>query len=356
MESSNFTLDKEIKNYVDLINAQGSLNESDKKELISHLLDSTELLVGLGLNEEESFLIACKRIGKTDVLATEYGKVNFSLRASKIWVYLFTGFNLFYSLPSLVILLLSILYYSINSVYSNSLTAVTIITFVNLLLSAAICCIAIYKHQISSFLENQVEKKPFRLILITSLPLAIKYFSLKIAPPAAADISLWFQIRELQSSIAEFSLILVPISIIAVFIMIIFSLGKVTHSTLESVFGRPSALFLVLFGTLTELFSASTRVLRADNIIYSSIMFGFVYMSASYLITVQNRTSSLNKNLAIAFSFGVFAEVSVGISADIDRGGSYFTLFFTAALILGVLLGRSLGISSSKRKGTKATN
>lgn len=342
MESPNFNIKQAIENYVDCINGKGSLTESDKNELTSHLYDSAESLIKLGLNEEESFLIASKRIGKVDQIAKEYNKVNFSLAAGKVWVYLFTGFNVFYGIPSLLLTLLAAFYYFIHQEFNTSIIAVSIIITLHIILITGLCCVTAFKLQISTFIENQVEKKPFRLILLTSIPLLIKLLSVRWFPADIIQMTLRYHIREFGSDLVEFSAYFTVIIAIGMILSIIFSIGKVTGSSTKSLFNYPPAAFLFLFGILVEFIAASTRIFHLDNIILRSVIFGLIYFSASILLVSYNKTKNINRHLLIAISFGFLMETVFGIMADMDRERSY-TAYFVSALLLGVVLGQFVG-------------
>lgn len=77
METSNqFQLEIAVDNYLLQLQTNGSYTPDDILELKSHLLDNVDALKQKQLNDEESFIIACKRLGKEELLHTEYRKVN----------------------------------------------------------------------------------------------------------------------------------------------------------------------------------------------------------------------------------------------------------------------------------------
>ena len=53
-----------------------SINESDSEELKSHLLDSIDQLKDTGLNDEEAFWVASRRIGTTVDWEEDYSSAN----------------------------------------------------------------------------------------------------------------------------------------------------------------------------------------------------------------------------------------------------------------------------------------
>ncbi len=347
MESSNFNLTNEIDNYVSLIEEQGSLTESDRNELISHLNDSTEVLMEKGLTDEESFIIAKKRIGNPDLLTEEYSKINFSLKTSKVWAYLLVGFNIIYGIPSLLILLLAALYYIVFREFSTSSTAIIIVTTVNVLIIIGIWTLAKYRMHISSYIETQVAQKPSRFIILTSIPVLIKMLYLPAFSKLMPGMSINYAIYNFNSGLTEFSLYLLIISVVGVFLTLVFSINNNSEHTLKTLFAQPSMWFLISFGMLIEILAASTRALRLDNIVVESLLFAGVYACASFLIAFYNKSTSINKYIIAATLLGLILEVSVGISADLGRGNTYYTAYFTVALIGGVAFGRYIGLKTS---------
>ncbi len=119
MEHSTFSLKQSVDNYIDSVKNQGSITNSDAAELSAHLYDATDSLTKFGLSEEEAFIIACRRLGNEDVLAEEYSKVNPSVKMNRIWAYMIIGFNLWYSLPSLFLLCVGIIYLAVFRIYES---------------------------------------------------------------------------------------------------------------------------------------------------------------------------------------------------------------------------------------------
>lgn len=71
-----FDLNDSINHWKKAISRDAHFTKENITELESHLLDEIHNLNGLGLTDEESFMVAKRRIGEVKFLATEYGKVN----------------------------------------------------------------------------------------------------------------------------------------------------------------------------------------------------------------------------------------------------------------------------------------
>jgi len=92
MEStSKFNLEKSIAQWKSTLYQNDSLTEDAIAELESHLLDETDELYAKGLNEEEAFFIARKRLGETDLLVSEFEKLDDNLLSFNRIRFLFIG-------------------------------------------------------------------------------------------------------------------------------------------------------------------------------------------------------------------------------------------------------------------------
>ena len=69
-----FDLNAALENWRNELNAQPQLTPDNRRELERHLADSMAELRQRGLNEEESFWLAQRRIGQPQLLAKEFGK------------------------------------------------------------------------------------------------------------------------------------------------------------------------------------------------------------------------------------------------------------------------------------------
>lgn len=74
--SSNYKLQEQIDRWIDTIQSEPSFTESDCEELKSHLLDLIDRLKGKGLDDEEAFMVAIKRMGYIKDWGDEYRITN----------------------------------------------------------------------------------------------------------------------------------------------------------------------------------------------------------------------------------------------------------------------------------------
>jgi hypothetical protein len=71
-----FDLNAAVENWRNQLAAQLQLTPDDRRELEKHLADSIAEFRGRGLNEEESFWLAQRRIGRPEKIAEEFEKAN----------------------------------------------------------------------------------------------------------------------------------------------------------------------------------------------------------------------------------------------------------------------------------------
>ncbi|QXP78829.1 MULTISPECIES: hypothetical protein [Winogradskyella] len=71
-----FNLENNVQKWKSILTKKNNLTKSNIIELENHLLDLIDDLESKGLNKEESFLIAKKRIGKIDDICLEFDKIN----------------------------------------------------------------------------------------------------------------------------------------------------------------------------------------------------------------------------------------------------------------------------------------
>ena len=72
-------LDENIRNWKSTLSADSNLTIDNVQELESHLMDEMDALQLMGLNKEESFLVAQNRMGDKTNLSNEFAKVNKNL-------------------------------------------------------------------------------------------------------------------------------------------------------------------------------------------------------------------------------------------------------------------------------------
>lgn len=71
-----FRLEDAIENWKLQLNQHQTMTTSDIEELQIHLLEEIDILMAAGLNQEEAFVIASRRIGSPGELACEFAKIN----------------------------------------------------------------------------------------------------------------------------------------------------------------------------------------------------------------------------------------------------------------------------------------
>jgi hypothetical protein len=124
MESnSDYTLQKRIDLWINDLKSIPSLTDSDSEELRTHLIDTIEYLKKTGLDDEESFIIASKRIGNISDLAPNYHEVNNSVLQMRKSLIILAGVLAYFLLYFFFLLSSKLLFIGVVKLGSDNLTA-----------------------------------------------------------------------------------------------------------------------------------------------------------------------------------------------------------------------------------------
>ena len=91
-----FNIEEKLKFWEDSLKSNSSFTESDVEELKSHFFDLFDELKEIGLDEEEAFWVASKRIGNVSDIESEYNAVNNSLIQMKKYIAIFAGVLIYF--------------------------------------------------------------------------------------------------------------------------------------------------------------------------------------------------------------------------------------------------------------------
>jgi hypothetical protein len=114
-----FDLQQHVVNWVNQLKAEPAITEDDSEELKCHLLDQIDHLKDTGLDDEEAFWVATKRMGSSSVWKDEYRDVNNPLIQIKRSLIILAGvlayFLLYYFLKfSSKLILISLLWQEVD--------------------------------------------------------------------------------------------------------------------------------------------------------------------------------------------------------------------------------------------------
>jgi hypothetical protein len=351
MEATSFNLRQSIDGYINSLKAKGSITNSDAQELTAHLFDATSSLKAAGLSDDETFIIATKRLGKEELLTEEYSKVNGSINTNKVWAYVCIGFNWIFSIYTLLYIGIAFFYKLVYDKVQDVGNGSIIVAAFNVL----ICIITWYavskKNAISNFIEKQVTTNSIRTVFSSFVLLALVFvlsYNLR-----RYDLYKFLFYADYEfNTFAEMTFYSMFLNFGLAVLSIVFTINKYGNINLTSLFERPSTLFLILFGVLVELIAASTRAM--GDLVVSYFSFGLIYMIASAMLTFHNK---VNVKYLIVFSlFGILSEAFFGTLADISRGNTYRTLYFVGSLLIGIIVGRIIGNFMSKKRQAPVTS
>lgn len=97
-----FNLQDQIRNWVLHLKTGPSITESDSEELKSHLLDLIDELKEAGLDEEEAFWVASKRMGSSFEWAADYSEGNKSIIQLRRSLFILAGVLVYFLLYFLI--------------------------------------------------------------------------------------------------------------------------------------------------------------------------------------------------------------------------------------------------------------
>ena len=100
-----FELNRQVDQFRSELLTNQPMDETDVKELLTHMREEMDLLQERDLSEEESFWIARHRLGDTDAIHTEFSKVNHARVWRKRVMWLLLGYFIFSMVPKLAGLL-----------------------------------------------------------------------------------------------------------------------------------------------------------------------------------------------------------------------------------------------------------
>lgn len=116
--TNQFDLNEAVKNWEIQLSQSENLKNSDIYELKDHLFLQIETLQKVGLNEEEAFWVAQKRMGAIETLNQEFGKVNLQTANHKYLIMMFLGVIIYWNIVFLMQITANVFsYFNITSQY-----------------------------------------------------------------------------------------------------------------------------------------------------------------------------------------------------------------------------------------------
>lgn len=160
------------------VKEQAGVTQADAEELKSHLLDVIDQLSAAGLDEEEAFWVASKRMGDSFDWATDYAEVNkpvIQLRRSLVILAGVLAYFLLYHFIncSSKLIYITLLYYQINGYVAISWISKYLI-IIHLMVMVFVASIYFFEQKTISFIEN-IKLKPRHTfyLLMTAILLSI---------------------------------------------------------------------------------------------------------------------------------------------------------------------------------------
>jgi len=177
-ESFEFELQKQIENWVRRLKSEPSFTESDIEELKSHLLDLIDQLREKGLDDEEAFLVASKRMGTIPDLESDFREANNPIlqirRSALILAGVLVYFLLYHFIESSSKLMLMVSIYGGLDAYTGSQWVYKYLISWHLIVIFFITSIYFLENKVINFIENvRLKPKHTIFLLLTTFFLAI---------------------------------------------------------------------------------------------------------------------------------------------------------------------------------------
>jgi hypothetical protein len=163
-----FDLNKKIEIWKSKLSQKSNMTQDNINELESHLLDEIHELKQLGLNTEESLIIAKKRIGNVEDLTTEFGKVNKGIYFRNRIIPYLKGVLLFFAFVTILDLMTNIIILITHKIGLNNTTKDYISIVFLILLTSTLFIISYKKFKSGNFKMQKLISIPILVSFIIS--------------------------------------------------------------------------------------------------------------------------------------------------------------------------------------------
>ena len=171
MERNNeFNIQEQIDHWVSKIKSEPSFTESDSEELKSHFLDSIDKLKDTGLNDEEAFWVASRRIGTTVDWEEDYSQANNQIIQMRRSVLILAGVLVYFCLYYFIEFTSRLLFIILLSEDINGYLAVNWVSRyligAHLVFIILVASIYFLEKKTVSFIENVKIRPKYTLLLL----------------------------------------------------------------------------------------------------------------------------------------------------------------------------------------------
>lgn len=220
-----FLLDKKIEEWSRGLKTSPELTEQDSEELKIHLLDSISELKDNGLDDEEAFWVATKRLGSTCDFEKDFGQVNNQIIQMRKSLVIFAGVLVYNLLYYIILSTSKLLFIFLLLTGKDGYIAVdwisNYVVFFHFLFVLFAASIYFFENITISFIEK-VNIKPRGTILLFAITFAFGILNTILTPKYNSIIS---QNRNLQNPLYDIFLYFnysFPLIICVAFIVLYF--------------------------------------------------------------------------------------------------------------------------------------
>jgi hypothetical protein len=177
-DNTGFILEKKIEIWIRMLKSEPSVTEKDTEELKTHLLDLIDQLKEKGLDDEEAFLVASKRMGTLSELGNDFLEANNPILQIRRSVLILGGvlvyFLLFHFIESSSKLMLIVSIYGGLDAFTGSQWVYRYMIGWHLIVILFVVSIYFFENKVINFIENvRLKPKHTIFLLLTTFFLAI---------------------------------------------------------------------------------------------------------------------------------------------------------------------------------------
>ncbi len=342
--------------YIGSIAAKGTVTADDEKELTTHLYETVESLTKNGLTTIEAFEVAKLRLGKEEVLVTEFEKVNGVNLLNKEWVFIFIGVGLTIIAYRFINFLEFWLgYKNVQGIIGREFGGWCMVAGYLLLIALTILCFRKGEKFTKWVKEVVFDKNRLAIsILATLIGLLCIDGIVKVIPH---DFNSYDKV---QTAIYQMMMVNRTTEFIikgTIPSLVIFSIILSTQSVNQklgwhTLFKSTNYLYLLLLSFAVEALASMFSRGLCTNLIISPFIFGITYFAGVFAYLKYNSPLSIPRLLAF-LSFTIYFEMLWGylnneLLANIGTLKSPYTWAVIAAIILAFAIKKWQTVKAQK--------
>lgn len=185
--NSNFNLVERIDLWINDLNSKPYITESDSEELRTHLFDIFEDLKKAGLDDEEAFIIASRRLGNISDLEPNYWEENSSIHQMRKSLIIMSGVLVYFLLYFFLLFSSKLLLIVLHNFETDNITSILwvkrYLVTSHFLIIILIASIYYLENLTLKFIEN-IHLKPSHTVLLLIITIVFGFTDTCLLPVA----------------------------------------------------------------------------------------------------------------------------------------------------------------------------